>query len=171
VTRRLLSRGFAILFLLVLGARTQGQQPRAPSKDRQIPAPPAFARIWKSQTTGKEYRVWVENERLHAEWVNISPESVQGGAFIRIECRRVGNRWLGTAQNRLPCETTEKGKRITNWCRLVTRIEFDPLEASRITGHTEWARRFDCANCKILEPVWTGFVWVPKEPSAVGGKQ
>jgi len=155
-----------MVFLLPLTA----QQPVPPPKPPQFPSPPPAARIWKSQTTGKEYRVWTENQRLRAEWVNAPSVGAQG-PFIRIECQRVGEKWVGTARNFLPCDTTENGKRVTNWCRLTTRIEFDLPQAYRMTGRTEWARRFDCVNCKVLEPVWKDFEWVPKEPTPVPMKK
>ncbi len=162
--------GISILLLTTLTSQRAAQKPELPPKPPQFPPPPASARIWRSQTTGKEYRVWIENERLHAEWVNAPPELAQHGASIHIQCHRMGTKWVGTARNYLPCDTTENGKRVTNWCRLTTKIEFDQPEARRMTGRTEWARRFDCANCKILEPVLTNFEWVPKEPPAVGNK-
>ena len=146
-------------------------QAKPPGKTGQLPAPPASARIWKSQTTGKEYRVWIENEQLHAEWVNVPPEMAQRGAYIRTECRHVGTRWIGTSQSYLPCETTEKGKRVSNWCQLVTKIEFDHAGANRMAGRGEALRRFDCAACRVLETVWKDFEWLPKEQSAVGSKQ
>jgi hypothetical protein len=147
------------------------QEPRNLGERRQFPPPPASARIWKSLTTGNEYSVWIENERLYAEWVNVPRELAERGAFTRTESRRAGPRWMGTSQNYRPCDTTENGKRVRNWCHVVTKIEFDSVEASRMTGRAEGLRRFDCANCKILETVWKDFEWVPKEPSPVPMKQ
>ena len=149
----------------------RAQQPRPSPEPPRFPEAPASARIWKSLTTGKEYRVWLANDRLYAEWVNIPPAVAAMGASIRIECRRANDKWLGISQNHLPCESTENGKRVTNFCRLTSKIEFNPLEANRMTGRTEWVRRFDCANCKLLEPVWANFEWALKEQSAVGNKQ
>jgi hypothetical protein len=162
----------AVIFVLVLhrGAML-AQQPKPSPEPPRFPEAPASARIWKSLTTGKEYRVWTSSSQLYAEWVNVPPASAAQGASIRIECRRANGKWLGTSQNHLPCDTTENGKRVTNFCRLTSKIEFNPIEANRMTGRTEWIRRFDCANCTILEPAWTNFEWVPKEPSAVGSKQ
>ena len=146
------------------------QQPKPSPEPPRFPAPPATSRIWKSLTTSKEYRVWTGNGRLYAERINIPPAVAVQGTSIRIECRRANGRWLGTAQNHLPCDTTENGKRVTNFCRLTSKIEFNPIEVNRMTGRTEWIRRFDCANCKIIEPVWVNFEWVPKEPSVLPGR-
>ena len=158
------------LVLLVSGAFAAGQA-KPGGKAGQFPPPPAAARVWRSQTTGKEYRVWIENERVHAEWVNIPPEIARRGAYIRTECRHVGESWIGTSQSYLPCDTTENGKRVSNWCRVVTKTEFDHIGANRMTGRSEGLRRFDCAGCRVLETVWKDFEWVPKETSPVGSKQ
>ncbi len=113
--------------------------------------------------------MWIENERLHAEWVNIPPGLTQR-AYIRTECRHVGARWIGTSQSYLPCEATESGKRISNWCQVTTKMEFDPVGENRMSGRGEGLRRFDCSACKVLEMVWKEFKWVPKEPPVVGVK-
>lgn len=167
--RRTLVLSVVILVMLGSGPLAAGQA-KPGGKAGQIPAPPPSARVWRSQTTGREYRVWIENERLHAEWVNIPPELAQRGASIRSECRHVGTRWIGTSQSYLPCETTEKGETVRNWCQVTTKIEFDRPGANRMAGRGEALRRFDCAGCRVLETVWKGFEWVPKEPSALGSK-
>ena len=159
-----------ILVLLASGAFAAAQA-KPGGKSGQFPAPPAAARVWRSQTTGKEYRVWIENERLHAEWVNIPPKLTQRGAYIQTECRHVGARWIGTSRSYLPCEATEKGKQITNWCPVTTKIEFEHVGTNRMSGKAEGLRRFDCGACKVLETVWKEFEWAPKGQAAVGGKQ
>lgn len=167
-----------VLLLLVsctyaAGQARPGGQGKPGEKAGQIPAPPAAARLWRSQTTGKEYRVWIENERFYAVWMNVPAELAQGGAYIRTECQRVGTRWIGSSQTNLPfpCGRTENGKRVGKWCRVLTKIEFRRVEANRITGSAEGYRRFDCDKCKIVESVMKDFEWTPKEQSAVGSKQ
>ena len=154
-----------ILVLLVSGAYAAGQV-KPGGTAGQFPAPPAAARVWRSQTTGKEYRVWIENDRLLAVWTNVPAELAQGGAYIRTECQRVGTRWIGSSQTYLPfpCGRTEHGKRVGKWCRVLTKIEFRRVEADRITGSAEGYRRFDCETCKIVESVMKDFVWTPKVP-------
>ena len=138
------------------------QQVKPPNKTRppQVTRPPA--QVWRSLTTGKEYSVRVDGQTLYAEWVNVPPPLVQGGAFIRSECRRVGTRWVGISRSYLPCDTMEGNRRVQNWCNLVTRIEIDSMTADRITGRAEALRRFDCERCRIIEKVWAKFEWVPK---------
>ena len=118
-------------------------------------------------TTGKEYSVRVTGQTVYAEWVNIPPALVQGEAYIRSECRRVGTRWVGTSRSHLPCDTMEGGRRVRNWCNLVTGIEIDSMTQDRITGRAEALRRFDCEHCRILEKAWAKFEWVPKAKTGV----
>jgi hypothetical protein len=124
----------------------------------------AKGRIWKSQTTGKEYRVWTEKEQFHAEWTNVPPEFAAKGAHIRSTGTRKGQKWLGESQNYLPCSAGEgKQQHIANFCQLTTGFEVDSMSATRITGRGEALKRFDCAKCKVLEKEWKNFVWVPKK--------
>lgn len=144
-------------------ARLEAQQAKLPD----VGTPPKVARssgrVWRSLTTGKEYRVRVESQILRAEWVNIPAALRQHGAYIRSECRRAGSKWVGTSRSYLPCTLSEGGKEeIGNWCRLLTRIEIDAVTESTITGRAEGLKRFDCRSCRILETVWKDFQWVPK---------
>ncbi len=134
---------------------------RSPLSKRALNAS-AHAEIWKSETTGKEYRVRVEKDRFYAEWVPGPGAPAQRGAYIRTECRRVGSKWIGTSRSFLPCEVEEKKAHTSNWCHLTTRTEIDTLTPDRIVGRGESLRRFDCATCKILEAAMSEFVWVPK---------
>ena len=135
---------------------------RGEAQEKKKAAPPAPARLWRSETTGREYRVRIENARVRAEWVNIPPNLVRAGAYIRSECRRVGTKWIGTTRSFLPCEATEGGKVVNNQCRLETKIEFDSIQAERIRGRAEGLKRFDCQRCQVLETIWRDFTWVPK---------
>lgn len=151
---------FYILQINVLPLAAQQVKPPERSRPPQITRPPE--QIWTSLTTGKEYSVRTNGQTLHAEWVNIPPPLVQGGAYIRSECRRAGARWIGISRSYLPCDTMEGNKRVQNWCNLLTKIEIDSMTADRITGRAEALRRFDCERCQILEKVWANFEWVPK---------
>jgi hypothetical protein len=119
--------------------------------------------IWKSATTGNEYRVRIEGGTFYAEWVNVPPAWAAHGAYIRTECRRLGLKWIGTSRSRLPCMQGAGSKaRIVNWCPLVTRTEINSVTADRITGRGQAIRRTDCQTCKLLETAWSDFVWTPK---------
>ncbi len=153
IRKRTLAGG---LILLALPLAAQQGAPRPP----QVPRAPG--QVWRSLTTGKEYRVRMGSQVLYAEWVNIPPQLAQRGAYIRTECRRVGAKWVGTSRSYLPCDTIEGKKRVTNWCHLLTKIEIDTVTDKRIAGRGEGLKRFDCQRCKILETVWKAFEWVPK---------
>jgi hypothetical protein len=153
-----------ILQLAVVPLTAQQVKPpdRTPPRVTQPPA-----RVWRSLTTGKEYSVRVAGQTVYAEWVNIPPALVQGGAYIRSECRRVGTRWVGISRSHLPCDTMEGARRVQNWCTLATRIEIDSMTTDRITGRAEALRRFDCERCRILEKAWAKFEWVPKTETRI----
>ena len=138
----------------------QQPKPQAAVSTRQM-----FPALWKSETTGKEYRVQVDKDRFYAEWVNIPPESAKRGAYIRSECRRVGSKWIGTTRINVLCPVGEGTKEhIANTCRLQLRIEISSVQADRIVGRGQTLKRFDCQSCRVDETGWGDFVWVPKTP-------
>ena len=104
----------------------------------------ALPEVWKSVSTGKEYRVKVEGDRFTAEWVNIPPQAAKQGAYIRSECRRTGSRWIGTSRILLGCPLPD-GK--TKMCPMILRFEVDSVSPDRITGGGEILRDFDCSTC------------------------
>ncbi|PYV24718.1 MAG: hypothetical protein DMG27_12145 [Acidobacteria bacterium] len=123
----------------------------------------ARRRTWKSQTTGNEYRVWVEKDAFHAEWVNVPEDMARHGAYLHTLCRYTGSKWVGTSESLLPCTEGEgPDQRTVNWCKLQTRTEIDSIARDRITGRGQTIKRVDCQSCKPLETGWAAFVWVPK---------
>jgi hypothetical protein len=121
------------------------------------------AQVWKSETTGNQYSVRVADEVLHAEWINLPPDMVKQGVYLRTECHRMGSKWVGVSDSRLPCSVgSENGERVIRSCDLRTRIEIDSIAADRITGQAETLKRVDCQECKVLESGWASFVWTPK---------
>jgi hypothetical protein len=172
-------RSLSILaFLVVLGgtviahAPLRAQQAIKPDKDQAQKVAPIPARMWKSQTTGNEYRVWTEDNRLHAEWTNIPPGSAAKGAYIRTVCRRAGEKWVGEAHSYLPClKGKGKNEQLVNFCHVTTGFEINTRTASRITGRTEGLKRFDCSKCQVLEKEWKNFVWVPMPPKKGPGHE
>jgi hypothetical protein len=164
---RILHRITLALFLASLPLagimlRAQQLKPQAAA-----PSNRTFQALWKSETTGKEYRVQVDKDRFYAEWVNIPPESVKRGAYIRSECRKVGSKWIGTTRINLPCAVGEGTKtHVANTCRLQFRIEINSIQSDKIMGRGETLKRFDCQSCRVDETGWGDFVWVPKTPRA-----
>lgn len=159
---RLLACAGALVLLLAPLEWAAGQAAQS-KKAAAASAVSASARIWKSETTGKEFRVWTEEGVFHAEWVNIPLRLAKGGAYIHSELRRTGPKWAGTSKLHLPCESVEDHKPVSNWCSLETKIEIAGQTAERISGRGESLKRFDCRVCKILEAGWADFEWVPKK--------
>ncbi|HEV2495370.1 MAG TPA: hypothetical protein VG204_20115 [Terriglobia bacterium] len=121
------------------------------------------AQVWKSETTGNEYNVRVADDLLHAEWVNLPADMLRQGVYLRTECHRMGSKWVGVSDSRLPCSVGVAGdQRVIRWCELRTRIEIDSIADDRITGQAETVKRVDCQECKVLESGWASFVWTPK---------
>jgi len=122
------------------------------------PTPAALPELWKSTTTGKEYRVKMDSDQLTAEWSNIPPEAAKQGAYIRSECHRSGTRWVGRSNIFLQC-SLRNGK--TKMCPIVLRFEIDSISADRITGGGDILREFDCGSCRVGKTGWGPFIWVP----------
>jgi len=120
----------------------------------------AFPQIWKSATTGKEYRVKIDGDRFTAEWSNIPPQAAKQGAYIRSECRRTGTRWIGKSRILLPCPLPD-GK--TKMCPMLLRFEVDSISSDRIAGGGEILRDFDCGSCEVRKTGWGPFTWAPKK--------
>ena len=151
---------FLALLPVAAGNLLRAQQPNASGVQSK-------SALWRSETTGKEYRVQMDKDRFYAEWVNIPPESVKQGAYIRSECRRVGSKWIGTTRVNVLCPVGEGAKEhVVNTCRLQFRIEINSIRADRIEGRGETLKRFDCKSCKVDETGWGDFVWVPKTTRA-----
>ncbi len=145
---------------MVLAGTLVGQ-PRSQESPVRKPSKAAPARVWKSETTGKEYRVRIEGDRFYAEWANVPAES--RGAYIRTECGRAGSKWVGTSRVYLKCEYVDKNnKRVRNWCYLTFQTEIETITPQRIVGRTGSIRGFDCKSCKLAATGMAEFVWVPK---------
>ncbi len=155
----LLSR---ILMLGVAGLPLKAQQHRPPPLSQSSKSVPARSGVWKSQTTGKEYRVRVERDSFHAEWVNIPQDSAREGAYIRTACRRQGSKWIGKCHIFLPCAVGHGP--IVNRCHLDMGFVIDQISEGRISGRIEDPdlTQFDCKSCNVPKTVWKDFVWVPK---------
>ena len=141
-----------------------GQQPKTSKQQKeQLHKIPAGAKVWKSETSGKEYAVWKEGKYLHADWVDLLPQFAAKGAYIRSVLHREGSKWVGESQSYLPCSMGAGAEEhIANWCHVTTGIEIDSMTDTRVTGRGEALKRFDCKTCKVLEKEWKEFVWVPK---------
>ncbi|PYV16876.1 MAG: hypothetical protein DMG21_10245 [Acidobacteria bacterium] len=141
-------------------------KPATPATPSAASASPAAATkdSWVSQTTGNEYRVRPDPDHFSTEWTNMSGAFLAHGAYIRSECKRQGTKWVGESHSHLPCAAANlPSGQYSNWCDLVTKIEFDEVTPTRISGYGEGVKKIDCQKCQILETSWKPFVWVPKK--------
>ena len=120
----------------------------------------ALPEVWKSTSTGREYRVKVEGDRFTAEWSNIPSQAAKQGAYIRSDCRRTGSRWIGTSRILLGCALPDG---TTKMCPMLLRFEVDFVSPERITGGGEILREFDCGTCQVRKTGWGPFTWIPKK--------
>ena len=159
------TKASAVIFLLcvslVAGSLLFGSQNQGAAKPAASAAKSsALPEIWKSMSSGKEYRVKVEGDRFTAEWSNIPSQAAKQGAYIRSECRRTGSRWIGTSRILLGCALPD-GK--TKMCPMILRFEVDLVSPERITGGGEILRDFDCSSCAVRQAGWGPFTWTPKK--------
>jgi hypothetical protein len=143
----------------VAQSKTAGKPTTAPAAAPPIPE----TSVWRSLTTGRDYRVTLHKNLLVAEWVNLPPADVTNHASVRSELHRSGSKWVGTTRAHMPCQTTEAGKQVSNVCDLTTRIEMESIAADKIVGHGESLKRFNCGKCQILETKFAPFQWVRKK--------
>jgi hypothetical protein len=148
-----------ILATTSLQLSSKGQGAPKPAGTKSAAKATAFPQLWKSASTGKEYRVKIEGDHFTAEWSNIPPPAAKQGAYIRSECRRSGTRWIGTSRILLPCPLPD-GK--MKMCPMLLRFEVDFISSDRITGGGEILREFDCGACEVRRTGWGPFNWAPK---------
>lgn len=157
----------AVLLALILGfscgaCSKNAKRPPAQQASPGVSQKETSSDVWKSQTTGKKYRVRIEGDHFYADWVDLSPAAAGHGAYIRTVCRRAGSKWVGTSSIFMPCTVgTGKAEHIADTCHLNLKIEIDTVGKDRITGRAQSLRKFDCRSCKVLEAGWADFTWVP----------
>ncbi len=163
IRRILVAAALAIAFLGRADLAVQNPQGSGPKTQKPAQAP--RGEIWKSETTGKLFRVRIEKNIFHSDCVSLDPELTRKGAHIRARLSHVGSKWRGTSDIYLPCAVGESATAaISNWCRMTMGMEVDSMTADRITGQIEDPKRgaFDCQHCKVTQTVWKPFVWVRK---------
>ena len=119
--------------------------------------------MWKSQTTGNEYRVEIEGETLKAERMDLPKDSVHEGAYVRTTARHQGPKWIGKTQIFLPCALGHGP--VINKCHLTMSFEITEMGPDLIRGRIENPdlNQFDCKSCNAPKTEWKDFVWVPKK--------
>jgi hypothetical protein len=162
-----ISRSRSILLALALGlscgaCSNKGNPAASQQEAPAVREAKTSSDIWKSETTGKKYRVRIEGDHVYANWVDLPAAAAQHGAYIRTGCQRSGSKWVGTSSIFMPCTVGEgKSEHIADTCHLTLKIEIDSISKDRITGRAQSLEKFDCRSCKVLEAGWADFVWVP----------
>jgi hypothetical protein len=156
-----------VLLVMILGfccwaCSNKHEQPMAEQASPPKVETKEPSNIWKSETTGKEYRVRIDGDHLYADWVNLPPAAAQRGAYIHTVCQRVGSKWTGTSSIFMPCTVGQgKSEHIADTCHLILKIEIGSVTKDRITGRGQSLKKFDCQSCKVIEAGWANFEWVP----------
>jgi len=119
--------------------------------------------MWKSQTTGNEYRVEIEGGILKAERVDLPKDSAHEGAYVRTTAQHQGSKWIGKTQIFLPCALGHGP--VINKCHMTMAFEITEMEPNLIRGRIENPdlSQFDCKSCNIPKKEWKDFVWAPKK--------
>lgn len=152
--------------MIVAAAFTAAQdKPSAKSKSSQsgAHAPAAQVSVWRSLTTGRDYRISINKSTLVAEWINQPAIDAKSKASVRSELHKSGTKWVGITRSHIPCRTTEAKGVVSNVCDLTTKIEIETMATDKIMGHGDSLKRFDCGKCNILETKFAPFQWVPKK--------
>ncbi len=154
----------AFVLLSFPSCSRQGEQLKTAAETKPASTPAQTKDVWVSQTTGKEYHVTVAGDTFRAEWVNISPDLSAHGTYMRTECKKHGEKWIGKTASYLPCSVTDTANsKIENWCHLETAIEIFSMTPDRITGNGGTLKKFDCMKCQIIEQGSKDFFWTPKK--------
>src|SRR6516225_1417303 len=119
--------------------------------------------MWRSQTTGNEYRVEIEGGILKAERMDLPKDSVHEGAYVRTTAQHQGSNWIGKTQIFLPCALGHGP--IINKCHLTMGFEITEVGPNLIRGMIENPdlNKFDCKSCNTPKKEWKDFVWVPEK--------
>jgi hypothetical protein len=141
---------------------SEGSLPWLPAM--AVPLDKPLAKIWHSNASQHDFNVELAGDVFRATWVNIPPAAAKQGAFIRTQCRRSGDKWVGTSSiNMLFAVPGAPPGKDTKLCALTVRFEVDSVTPVKIAGHSESLRNFDVKTCRVQQTSWSEFTWVPKQ--------
>jgi hypothetical protein len=117
--------------------------------------------IWTSTTDGRDFKVRIDGDSIHAEWVNLPQALKKSSAFLRSELKKNGDKWIGQTTAYLPFDYQHDATK-TIWCRVQADIEIDEVSASRIEGKSQLPTSFSAKKCQLENAEWKPFVWIAK---------
>ncbi len=139
------------------------QKPAAKPLPAGKTASAGLAKVWLSESSHKEFRVEIAGDAFHADWINVPAAAAKQGAYIRTECRKAGDKWVGTSKlNMLFNIAGAPAGKDTKMCSLNVRFEVDSIAPGKISGHSESLHGFDVNACRVQQTAWVSFEWVPK---------
>jgi hypothetical protein len=155
----------ALLAISPAGASDQNSTKPAPTPPAAAkPASAPLAKLWHSEATQHDFRVDATDDLFRADWVNIPPVAAKQGAHIHTECRKAGNKWVGTSSiSMLFGVPGAPAGKDTKLCSLKVRFEVESIAPDKITGHSESLHAFDVNACRVQETKWAAFTWVPRK--------
>jgi hypothetical protein len=125
--------------------------------------PPALISetIWTSTTDGRDYKVRMDGDSIHAEWVNLPPALKRSSAFLHSDLKKNGDKWIGQTTAYIPFDYQHDATK-TIWCRVQADIEINKVSALRIEGQSQLPTSFSAKKCRLENPEWKSFAWIPK---------
>ncbi len=135
-----------------------------PAGAKQSAAFEKLPKLWHSAGTNHDFRVEIKDDLFRADWVNIPLAAAKQGAYIHTECRRTGEKWVGTSHLKMlfAIPVAPAGKD-TKLCPITVRFEVDSISPEKIVGHSEKLVDFDVNTCKVRQTSWGELVWTPKK--------
>ena len=155
-----------IVFLVALSLPAAAQKSTSPAKPAAAPIPAGnqLPQLWHSVASHKDFRLEIKGDLFRADWVNIPAAAAKDGASMRIECRRTGSKWVGSASvHQAIAISKDPTSNETKMCHFTVRFEVDAITPQKISFHTEALRNIDPAKCELLQTAWEAFSWVPKK--------
>jgi hypothetical protein len=152
--------------LSTIAAAAADQSTLAGAKTTSTAAKPALAplpKVWHSTATNHDFRVELKQDLFVADWANVPPTAAKRGEAIHTECRRAGEKWVGSSHIHMLFEIPGSPAKETKLCTINVRFEVDSISPEKISGHSEALHAFDVNSCQIQQTSWGSFTWVPKK--------
>jgi hypothetical protein len=142
------------------------------TSDSNVSTVAAGEKVWTSMTTGRDYKIRSDGDYIYGEWI-LPPALQSTTAFVRLELKKSGDKWIGKVRSYLPYEFKSSyfdfwrtgqtiGTANVKWCSQEYEFEIDRLSDSRIEGQAKGSSSYDAKKCKAGKLEWKPFTWIPK---------